>query len=89
MASDRGENAPDLLEVSEEIVETNDRQQLEGLFEPDIELNLETKPVTMNYALMIILRFRLWQTLPASPKYQDLPSYRGVESFLITVIPHY
>ena len=48
MAADDEENAPALVELLEEIVENEEREELEGLAEPDVEFDLETEPVTMN-----------------------------------------
>ena len=48
MAADDEENAPGLVELLEEIVENEEREELEGLAEPDVEFDLETEPVTMN-----------------------------------------
>ena len=42
MAADDEENAPGLVELLEEIVENEEREELEGLAEPDVEFDLET-----------------------------------------------
>ena len=39
MAADDEENAPGLLELLEEIVENEEREELEGLAEPDVMWN--------------------------------------------------
>ena len=47
MAADDEENAPGLVELLEEIVENEEREELEGLAEPDVEFDLETDLTTL------------------------------------------
>ena len=47
MAEDHEENGPGLVELLEEIVGNEEREEVEDLTDPDVEF-VETEPVTMN-----------------------------------------
>ena len=66
MAADDEESAEGLVELLDEITENEEREEVEGLIEPDVEFDLETEPVTMNEDPKSRLQFsQVLQKLPA------------------------